>query len=131
VDWLDSLETVVGAIIVIAVVAASIFRYGNRAGLWFSELMSEDRRLFWAAIGLVCWTAVVAVAAWGATFVAYVVYFVGQPDSPEGWAAAASLSLVGASIAVAVLAGIPWLVFVGAVRVLRWMARRSGKPEDN
>ncbi|HEM60688.1 MAG TPA: hypothetical protein ENO24_00185, partial [Chloroflexi bacterium] len=106
-NWLDSLETVVGAIIVIAVAAAGVFRYGNRVGLWFSELMSEDRRLFWAAVGLVCWTAAVAVVAWSATFLAYTVYFVGQPDTPEGWASATSISLVAASIAVVVLAGIP------------------------
>jgi hypothetical protein len=125
VDWLDGLETALGAVLVIAVVAASIFRYGNRAGLWFSQLMSEDRRLFWAAIGLVCWTAIVGVAAWSVSFLVYVVRVAGQPTSPEGWAAAGSISLVTASITTALLAGIPWLLFVSAVRLLRWMAWRA------
>ena len=124
-DWIDSIQAVLGAIIVIAVVAASVFRYGNRAGLWFSELLSADRKLFWAAIGMACWTVVVAVGAWSVSFLAYVVRFADGPTGFEGWAAAASLGLIGVSVAVVTLAGLPWLVFLGIVRVIRWRGRRS------
>jgi len=125
VEWLDTLETVVGAVIVIGVAAASIFRYGFRIGEWFSELVTENRRLYWTAIALPCWTVIVAVAAWAASFLVYMAYIGGQPGTPAGWAAGASIGLLLASPAVAILAGIPWLVLV-VVRVLRWRSRTSG-----
>jgi hypothetical protein len=125
VDWLDTLQTLVGMAIVVAVAAASVFTYGSRIGVWFTQLLSEDRRLFWAAVGLACWTVIVGVVAWAVSFLVYVAYIGGQPGTPSGWAAAASIGLLLASPAVAILAGIPWLVLVGLVRVVRWRSRTS------
>jgi hypothetical protein len=125
VDCLDTLGTVVGAAIVLAVAAASLFSFGSKIGVWFSELGSENRRLYWAAIGLVFWTVLVAGAAWGVSFLVYVAYIGGQPDGPTGWAGAASIGLLIASTAAALLAGIPWLAMVVAVRVIRWTTQRS------
>ena len=129
-EWLDTLETVVGAVIVIAFVAASLFRYGSRIGVWFSELLTENRRLYWAAIAVVCWTVALAIVAWVVSLVLVVASGAVAPDSPATWAAASSMALLFASAVVAILAGIPWLVLVGLVRVLRWRSRRSGGLEQ-
>jgi hypothetical protein len=126
VEWLETLQTLVAAIVVLGMAAAGLFRYGSRIGTWFSELLSENRRLFWAAMGLVCWTITVGSVAWGVSFLGYVLRVGRQPDTPTDWASAASIGLLLASAVVAVLAGIPWLVLVGAVRLLRWSERRSG-----
>jgi hypothetical protein len=130
VDWLDTLQTVVGALILAAVAAVSIFRYGSRIGVWFSELMTENRRLFWAAIALVGWTFALAAAAWGASLFLYLDYTGISPDRPATWATASSMALLLASPVVAILAGIPWLMLVGVVRLLRWRSRRAGGHEQ-
>ena len=130
VEWLDTLETVVGAVIVIAFGAASLFRYGSRIAVWFSELLTENRRLYWAAIALVCWTVALATVAWVVSLVLVVASGAVAPDSPATWAAASSMALLFASAVVAILAGIPWLALVGLVRVLRWRSRRSGGLEQ-
>jgi len=130
VEWLDTLETVVGAVIVIAFGAASLFRYGSRIAVWFSELLTENRRLYWAAIAVVCWTVALATVAWVVSLVLVVASGAVAPDSPATWAAASSMALLFASAVVAILAGIPWLALVGLVRVLRWRSRRSGGLEQ-
>jgi hypothetical protein len=130
VDWVDTLETVVVALILAAVAAVSIFRYGSRIGVWFSELMAENRRLFWAAIALVGWTFALAAGAWGASLLLYLNYAGIPLDRPANWATASSMALLLASPVVAILAGLPWLVLVGVVRLLRWRSRRAGVREQ-
>ena len=125
-DCLDTLGTLVAGAVLLAFALASLFGFGSRIGEWFSSLATENRKLYWAAIGLVFWTVIVAVAIWGVSFWFYVAYAGVQLDAPTGWAGAASISLLIASLAVAILAGIPWLAMVGAVRLLRWRSRRSG-----
>ena len=129
-EWLDTLETVVAAVIMIAFLALSLFRYGSRIGVWFSEAQTESRRLYRAAIALACWTVALAAAAWGVSLVLIVASGAVAPNSPATWAAASSMSLLFASAVVAILAGIPWLVLAGLVRVLRWRSRRSGGLEQ-
>jgi hypothetical protein len=118
-DCLDTLGTMVGVAIVLGVAAATLFRYGARIGVWFSQLAIENRTLYLAGIGLVCWTVIVGVVAWAVTFFVYVAYIGGQPDTAMGWTEAASLALLIASPVVALLAGIPWLVLIGLVRAVR------------
>jgi len=129
-DCLDALGTLLAGAALLAFAAISLFRFGSRIGVWFSELAAENRKLYRAAIGLVCWTVAVAAVAWCVSFVVYVVYIGERPDTPEGWAAAASISLLLASLVVAILAGIPWLVLASLVGVLRWRARRAGHREQ-
>ena len=130
VEWLDTLETVVAAVIMIAFLVLSLFRYGSRIGVWFSEIQTERRRLYRAAIALACWTIALATAAWVVSLVLVVASGAVAPDSPATWAAASSIALLSAAFVVAILAGIPWLVLAGLVRVLRWRSRRSGGLEQ-
>jgi len=125
VDWLDTAQTVVAALLLGAVVAVSIFRYGSRIGVWFSDLMTENRRLFWVAMALVGWTVALAAVAWGVSLFLYVAYAGVSLDTAASWTTASSVALLLASPVVAILAGIPWLILVGGVRLLRWRSRRS------
>ena len=129
-EWLDTLETVVAAVIMIAFLVLSLFRYGSRIGVWFSELQTESRRLYLAAIALVCWTITLAAGAWVVALLLLLASGAMVPDSPAAWAAASSIALLSAAFVVAILAGIPWLVLVATVRVLRWRSRRSGGLEQ-
>jgi hypothetical protein len=131
VQWMETLQTVVAALVVLGVATASLFRYGSRVGAWFSELRSEKRTLYWAAIGLVCWTVTLAAVAWAVALLFYLAYVDPPPDTAGTWATASSVALLLATPAVAVLAGIPWLVLVSIVRVLRWSERRSGRRTDS
>jgi hypothetical protein len=126
VQWMETLQTIVAALVMLGVAAASLFRYGSRIGTWFSELRSDQRTLYWAAIGLVCCTVTVAGVAWVVAMLFYLAYLGPLPDTAGTWATASSVAFLLASPVVAVLAGIPWLVLVGIVRVLRWSERRSG-----
>jgi hypothetical protein len=130
VEWLEDLETLIGAIVLIGLFVVGLFRYGSRIGVWFSELSTENRRLYLAAIALVCWTITLAAGAWVVSLVLLLASGAIAPDSPATWAAASSMALLFASAVVAILAGIPWLALVGLVRVLRWRSRRSGGLEQ-
>jgi hypothetical protein len=129
VDCLDTLGTLLIGAVLLAFALASLFRFGSRIGVWFSELLTENRKLYWAAIGLACWTVIIGVVAWGVSLLVCVAYIGGQADTPMGWAGAASIGLLIASAVVALRAGIPWLAMVVAVRVLHWRSRRSGDRE--
>jgi len=122
VDCLDTLGTLLAGAALLGFALASLFGFGSKIGVWFSSVGTENRKLYGAAIGLVCWTVAVAAVAWCVSFLVYVVYIGEQPDTPTGWTGAASIALLLASPVVAMLAGIPWLVLVGALRVLRWRA---------
>jgi hypothetical protein len=126
VQWMETLQTVVAALVMLGVAAASLFRYGSRIGTWFSELRSDQRTLYRAAIGLVCWTVTVAGVAWAVALLLYLAYLGPLPDTLGSWATASSIAFLLATPAVAALAGLPWLVLAGIVRVLRWSERRSG-----
>ncbi|HUS69495.1 MAG TPA: hypothetical protein VM075_01805 [Anaerolineae bacterium] len=130
-ECLDTLGTLLAGAVLLAFVLASLFRFGSRIGEWFSSLETENRKLYWAAIGLVFWTVIVAVAAWGVSLLLYLAYAGVPLDNPAGWTTAASVGLLLASPVVALLAGIPWLVLVGLVRVIRWRSRRSGGREHS
>ncbi len=126
VEWMETLQTIVAALVLLGVAAASLFRYGSRMGAWFSELRSEKRTLYWVAIGLLCWTVTLAAVAWAVALLFYLAYVGPPPDTAETWATASSVAPLLATPVVAVLAGIPWVVLVGVTRVLRWRERRSG-----
>jgi hypothetical protein len=129
VDWLEDLETLIGAIIFIGLFVVGLFRYGAGIGVWFAELSIENRKLYWAAIALVCWSVILAVAAWGLSLLLWLASGGAMPDSPAAWAAASSIALLSAAFTVALFAGIPWLVLVSFVRVLRWSKQRTGLRE--
>jgi hypothetical protein len=131
VEWLDTLETVVGAIIVLGVIAAAIFGYGSRAALWFSEMQTRDRRLFWAAIALVCWTVVVGALAWVTGFLVYISSTGATLQNPSSWSGASLVASLVAALVAAVLAGIPWLALIGLVRLLRWREQRAAVKEPD
>jgi hypothetical protein len=130
VDWLDTVQTVVAALVLAAVGAVSIFRYGSRMGAWFSDLVAQNRRLFWAAMALAGWTVAVAAMAWGVALWLYAGYAGVSLDTPAPWTTASVIAILLASPAVAILAGIPWLILVGGVRVLRWRSSRSADREQ-
>ena len=129
-DWLEDLETLIGAIIFIGLFVVGLFRYGAGIGVWFAELSIENRRLYWAAIALVCWTIILAITAWGMSLVLWLASGGAIPDSPAAWATASAIALLSAAFTAAVFAGIPWLVLVTTVRVLRWRRRTVGLLEE-
>lgn len=118
-NCLDTLGTLLAGAAVLAFAAISLFKFGSRIGVWFSKLAAENRKLYWAAVGMVCWTVVVAGVAWGASVLVYLTYFQEQPATPSDWAGAASFALLVAAPIVGVLAGLPWLVLVVLVRAVR------------
>ena len=130
VEWLEDLETLIGAIVLIGLFVVGLFRYGSRIGVWFSELSTENRRLYLAAIALVCWTITLGAGAWVVHLLRFLAFGAMLPDSPAAWALASSIALVSAAFVVAILAGIPWLVLVNLVRVLRWWKQRTGVLEE-
>jgi MFS family permease len=131
VDWLDTLETVIGAIIVLGVIAAAIFGYGSRTALWFSELRTQNRRLFWAAIALVCWTVAVGAGAWLVGLLVYVSSTAVALENPSSWSGASLVATLVAAPLTAVLAGIPWLALIGLLRLLRWQEQRAEVKEPD
>jgi hypothetical protein len=101
---------------------AALFKFGSRIGVWFSQLADENRKLYWAAIGLACWTAVIAA---GAGVVAYLFYLALFLEGPLTLWERAGLASVALSIAAGIVyrfASLPWDVLVrvvGALRTLR------------
>jgi len=92
-------------------------------------LAAENRKSFWAAVALACWTGAVAVVLWAVPFLAYVVCIAGQPGTLASCSGAVSLGAILPLAMVAFLfGGIPWLVFIGVVRTLRWW--RSQMADD-
>ncbi|HJX39578.1 MAG TPA: hypothetical protein VJ714_13340, partial [Anaerolineae bacterium] len=89
-DCLDTLGTLLAGAVLLGFALASLFRFGSKIGVWFSSVGTENRKLYRAAIGLVCWTVAVAAVAWCVSFLVYVVYIGEQPDTPTGWTGAAS-----------------------------------------
>ncbi len=129
-QWMETLQSIVAAVVLLGVAAVSLFRYGSRIGAWFSELRSEKRTLYRAAVGLVCWTVALTAVAWVVALLFYLAYLGPPPATAQGWATASSVALLVGAPVLAVLAGLPWLVLVGIVRVLRWSERWSGGPSQ-
>jgi hypothetical protein len=125
-NCLDTLGTLVGGAAVLAVVLVALFRYGSSIGEWFSQLAAENRKLFWAAVGLACWTGVVGVVLFAVSLLSYIICIARRPDTLGSCTVAATLgTILPLAAAAVILGGFPWPVFIGVVRTLRWWRART------
>jgi len=132
-NWLETLKALLGWVLVLAFFGAALFMYGSSIGEWFSQLAAENRKVFWAAVALACWTGVVAVVLWAVSLLSYVACIAGQPAAQGSCTLAATFgTILPLAVVAFILGGIPWFVFIGLVRALRWWkARTANDPQDS